>query len=363
MMYPNYYNEQRIEQIAAHGNRQKPNEDIINHYKKKKSENALNNPSHAYIETIATCNYACISCPQGYISQRTSYLANLAGRTVMPLSSFKDWVDQLIDQGVRSIALYNTNEPLLDPLIFERLDYLSSKDLDDVILMSNGFLLNSINIYRILSSCVTKMCFSIDSATSSTYEVVRPLANESSYRHLSDTSRFDFVVANIRRFMNYARIQRPDLLTRVSFVVSKDNYMEIDQFKSMWEDYADVVEFQYNHNANFMSDTIDTSFEPVKVDSCNAPNTTIFIKPDGTLYPCCTIYSYIDDNEFGADLRVGNLNSTSYEDILRSNERLSLIESLNQGSYGPRCDKCLNSNYCHQSYNDEKQFSSFSPVV
>lgn len=362
-MYPNYYNEQRIEQISNLRHKYKPKEKIINHFKKKKSTNVVNNPSHAYIETLGTCNYACISCPQGYISQRSSYLANLDGPSVMPLSSFKDWVDQFIEKGIRSIALYCTNEPLLDPLIFDRLDYLSSKDLDDVLFMSNGFLMNSNNRDRILSSCVTKMCFSIDAATTSTYEVVRPLANSSAYPVSSETSRFDFVVGNIRNFMTSARTQRPDMLTRVSFVVSKDNHTEIDQFKSMWQDYSDVVEFQYNHNANFMSSTIDSNFSPVQVETCNAPNTTIFVRPDGTVYPCCAIYSFIQDNQFDSDLRIGNLNLSTYNSILSSVERLSLIDSLNKDSYGPRCDKCLKSNYCHQSFIADNKFNSFSPVI
>ena len=361
-MYPNFVNSDRIAQIKRYQTRQNVDKNIQSHYTKTGEISKLAKPVHAYIETISTCNYACPSCFQGNSEAKAHYL-DLLSTNSMSLDSFKKYVRNLVAGGIRSIALYNTNEPFLDSLLEKRLQYLESYNLDDLILMSNGLLLNSSNTDLVLKSNITKMCFSIDAASSKTYTVVRPIANIKERSNPEDILRLEKVTNNIRAFIERANTERPDLLIRVSFVVTKDNVHEIDMFLDYWRRYADIVEFQYNHVADFSIGTIDNTFRRVEVEACHAPTTTILVRPDGTVYPCCTIYAHLPEPDLSGDLSLGNLNVISYQQILASEKRRKLINDLASKTPDSRCNKCLNSHYCHINYMDNDEFSSFAPVI
>jgi len=369
-MYPNFVNQARIEEVRRLRNSttNEKKSKIISHYLKQSNQEIDDIPTHAYIETISTCNYACGSCPQGNPELKQDYVDNLESSPVMSFENFEAWGNEIVSAGIKSISLYNTNEPLLDPLLFKRLRLLETMELDDVILMSNASLMTKDKVQLILASCVSKMCFSVDAASPKTYDVVRPEANKKSREvglnsNEQIASRYEIVRDKIRDFCTLSRQERPDILTRASFVVSKQNFHEIDKFISEFREFIDVIEFQYNHVADFNRTTIDNEFTKLSVEDCSAPSTTIFIRPDGSIYPCCTVYSYISQSGLGETLKLGSLSKSSYKTILESKKRLTIMSALKNGTPIDRCNECLQNNYCHKTYSENNKYQNFSPLI
>ena len=364
-MYPNFRNETRITEAQESRSISSNSKNLLNSYYQKAKDNSADFenqlPVHAYVETVPVCNLACPSCPQGHPEDREDYLESLNGIKTMGMEDFKDWTKQLVDNGIKSISIYNTNEPLLDPLLFERLDYLRIFELNDIIFMSNATLLNSINTNKLLESPISKVCFSIDAATNATYNKVRPLKSKTDSSYKSE--RLDKVYENISEFSKKARKIRPDILIRVSFVVGKDNYHEIKLFLERFKEIVDVIDFQYNHVADFnRNSAISTQFKKVSVESCSAPSSTIFLRPNGDLYPCCTVYSYIQQKDLGDNLLIGNLSNLTYAQVLNLDRRKVLLRQLEDEQPSQRCDSCMNNHYCHEDYFEtENRF--FEPAL
>ena len=75
---------------------------------------------------------------------------------------------------IPSVGMNQTNEPLLDKKMFERLDKICSLDsVVDIMMNTNGTLLNAENSLNILDSGLTKLLIGFDAFTKETYEKVR----------------------------------------------------------------------------------------------------------------------------------------------------------------------------------------------
>ena len=364
-MYPNFRNKERVSQIKLARNDFINSKNPLKKYYQKSKNNLSSisevKPIHAYVETVPICNLACPSCPQGHAQDRENYLKTLNGIQIMSMNNFKKWTKQLVAEGIKSISIYNTNEPLLDPLLFERLEFLDTLGLNDIVFMSNATLLTLDKTDKLLSTTVSKICFSIDAASNATYDKVRPLRSKSASLQVSE--RFEKVYTNIEEFSKKARLIRPDILIRVSFVVGKDNYKEIDSFLERFKNIVDVIDFQYNHVADFNKDcAIDSSFKKIQVESCSAPTSTIFLRPNGDVFPCCTVYSYIEQDDLGNNLLIGNLSNSSYKEILAADKRRLLIEELASEHPSKRCENCMGNHYCQENY-FEAENKFFEPAL
>ena len=93
-------------------------------------------------------------------------------KVLMSMDLFKKIIDDATTNSIKEVCLNFYNEPLLDPLLFERIKYAKSKGLR-VMFNSNGCLLTEEKINALLDSGLDSITFSFDAATKETYEKTR----------------------------------------------------------------------------------------------------------------------------------------------------------------------------------------------
>ncbi len=281
--------------------------------------------SHIHVETCSTCNYACPSCPQGNVVEARKLIA--AG--VMSDSIYSKIIKESSSIGCTSVALFSTNEPLLDRSIFERINF-AYHYMPEIILVTNGSLLTNSKSSSLLQTPVSMVSFSLDAFSQATYEKVRP-------RRANNNSSIEDVYRNINFFLEQQTIQRPDLRTRVSFVVQKNNQHELDQFLSYWQPKVDIVSFQPPIVFDFNKSEVINSNYTLLDWNCNLPFHMMQFRADGSIMPCCHFYGY---NKI-----FGNIANISVEQAWSSNYMIDLRSRLRCNENDDVCSKCLNSTY------------------
>jgi 2-iminoacetate synthase ThiH len=83
------------------------------------------------IETYNICNLKCAMCPYHQMTRE---------KVLMGMELFEKIIENVVSLGIKRVCLSFYNEPLLDPLLFERVDLPRAK-VYDVYLNSNGSLL------------------------------------------------------------------------------------------------------------------------------------------------------------------------------------------------------------------------------
>lgn len=94
-------------------------------------------PLHVQVQTISTCNATCVFCPY----PESWHEAN-PGK--MSDELYRSIIDQLACYKIGKFCPYLENEPLLDPKLFERIEYAASKlDFDLVEVSTNASVLSA----------------------------------------------------------------------------------------------------------------------------------------------------------------------------------------------------------------------------
>lgn len=100
-------------------------------------------PNNIQIHTITKCSLNCHFC--------------IKGKTDIPefnlhMDTFRNYVDRCVEFGIRNFELTPcVGDPLCDPYILDRVDYLSGKDIDSVYFYTNLHLMDDYKL-QILSS-------------------------------------------------------------------------------------------------------------------------------------------------------------------------------------------------------------------
>jgi MoaA/NifB/PqqE/SkfB family radical SAM enzyme len=189
-------------------------------YKFQINRRASHSLNEMEIETYNVCNLKCVMCP---------YPAMTRKKTQMDMALFKRIIDDAAGCGIRRVGLNFYSEPLLDPLIFDRIRYAKSRGLT-VEFYSNGTLLTQDRAEKLLDSGLDTVIFSFDGATKATFEKIRVGAD------------FEETRDNIRLLLqkrNGLGLKRPRVV--IYLVAQRDNIGEIEQFKTCWSGIADEV--------------------------------------------------------------------------------------------------------------------------
>jgi len=282
-------------------------------------------PLYLQLETTPRCNLRCRSCIQGYREIRQPYIAI---ERLMPIDLYRRIIDEAKQYGCPSISFHNNCEPLLDPLLEERIAIARKAGFLDIILVTNATLLNEERAYRILEAGLTKISFSIDACSSDTYRKNRVGGD------------FDVVQKNILRFLEQKEELGRDIpLTRVSFVVTNLNNQEKQEFERFWSGRVDAVEFQnFTPLLGYNEDLILPGWEPNREFQCSFPWKQVVIRANGDLLPCCSFY--------GHEVVIGNVHQKTIYNLWHSQKMKDLRYQLARGRfpYAP-CRRCAGSNY------------------
>ena len=289
-----------------------------------------NHPIHIDLEIDNICNFACTFCP---IGQPESELGKFyKEKHQLPIEKIFNLIDECKDIGVNSIQFSIINEPLGNKNIYKILKYATSKEFEDVFIVSNGSLLNKTRAEKLLDTGITKIQFSLDAFKKETYEKNR--FTKTKKPQLYETVRNN--ILNFIELRNSKKLKFP--LVRVSFIELEDNKDEIDDFENFWSSKVDAINFQKLVDYTDKAISFEENNSPVR---CNMSNFRLAIKSDGNVRPCCVSY--------GENILIGNVYKTSLMEIWHSKifKDFQKMHNEYRSHENPSCKKCLeHTNLC-----------------
>jgi radical SAM protein with 4Fe4S-binding SPASM domain len=121
-------------------------------------------PRDLQVEVTGACNLRCRMC-------LVSYRPGLNKRTgSLDLETFTALVDA--DPGLRKVTLQGLGEPLLNPKLFEMIEYAVGRGIE-VGFNTNATLLTEARAEKLIRSGLSWLHLSVDGATEQTYEAIR----------------------------------------------------------------------------------------------------------------------------------------------------------------------------------------------
>lgn len=275
------------------------------------------------IETISRCNLKCPMCIHSVGYEHTADMTeNLFDRIIKEIKAMR----------IPSIAMNMTNEPLLDKSIINRIAKIAQVDcVVDILMNTNGVLLNKQNGEKLLDSGLTRLLIGFDAYSKNTYEKVRVGSN------------YEKVLHNILDFLELKeKLNKNIPVVRMSFVKTSQNEHEVQEWFDFWKDKVDYVSIQ-----EYLTPVLnDSGLSLVPKNSkrkelkgeaitCKQPFERVTIIGNGDVLPCCS--------HFSTQMPIGNINNDSLLTIWNGEMVNTLRKYFKEKRWRehPICSKCL----------------------
>jgi radical SAM protein with 4Fe4S-binding SPASM domain len=303
-------------------------------------------PTWALIDVASICNLRCPLCINGTNKYQHK-------KKIMSLKDFKCIIDKLPSSIEFVHFSYRWGESLLNPEIFQMLDYLKKRNIRIAIDTNFSFKRNYKFFINIVKSKLDKMTISLDGCTQKSYSKYRIGGN------------FNLVISNIKRLLKTKKEfknNKPKIIWK--FIINKFNEHEIKKANKMAKEMG--IKFQ-TKKMSLSEDCIGTNFKenieqnknywlpknkkymnkrycgkykyPIHNMPCFHLFNAININPSGKVIPCCYISN---EKEI-----FGDLIKNSFEAIW-NNKKFEYSRSLfsNKKYYGTKiktvCLECNN---------------------
>ncbi len=253
-----------------------------------------NLPAKLSIETGNICNLRCPLCPTGQHDPS-------ARKGLLPFQTFKKAIDEL-GEGLLLLRLYDWGEPLLNPELVNMMRYASAMAIPVKISTNLSLELDKAQITSLLTCGLRKMYISCNAASAETYLVY----------HVGGD--FHLVIENIKRLAEKKRELAADTELVWLFHVFSHNEHEIDKAKEMAKTLGVRLEIK-KMRPDMGKEIFETAEEAIRRDgqwlpknpeynlfdmenkrprkafSCDLLWTETVINWDGSILPCCSVYS------------------------------------------------------------------------
>ena len=230
-------------------------------------------PLHLDIEVTSYCNLACPMCPRTHRVQLGQWQNRM-----MKLETFKKIIDEGVKKGLRAINLNNFGESFYNKNIIKMIKYAKSKGVIDIMLHTNGTVMDEDLAKKIVNSGLDRIIFSLDSITKEIYEKIRVNA------------KFEDTVKNVKTFYKIReKLNSYKPVIRVSMVRMKENDHEAKNFESFWGAYADEITYTDYRNQDGL-DKVDRYTKVRKENksyACPALWQRMTINATGEVTACC----------------------------------------------------------------------------
>jgi radical SAM protein with 4Fe4S-binding SPASM domain len=254
-------------------------------------------PVEYIVETTAKCNIYCPMCPRETHKQP---------KEDMPAEIFERLVQGAARTG-EHMMLIGLGEPLLDPAIFDRVEYCQRHGIS-TLLSTNGTLLDEAAAARLIDSRLDHITLSFDGATKETFE------------HYRKGARFEKVRDNFVRFCRMKHARGSPMQVVVQMVRMSGNAHEAEDFKRFWSSVEGVDQVRVKEDeTNLLQPERNRSGQDAR--RCHYLwRGAMYVKHDGRVFPCCQSYA-LDGAPVG-DLRTQSLAEIFNSDAMRNLRRL-----------------------------------------
>lgn len=304
-------------------------------------------PVEVLIKTTLNCNHRCPKCLHGIGVFPSGTRYNMTFETL------KSVLDEGREKGLKSVV-FTGGEPFSHPRIVDFISYAGELGFPDVNVVSNGALMTDEIVDCLIDSGVTRINISVDAVTPKTFEVVRGVDD------------FDRVMARIEALLKRRAVRNSELpLLAVSFVLSRENAHEVDDFVACWKNRADggIKIYPYKDVFSIVDDEFSTTYGKGKKGLTDLKNETLpeALSKDIPLvarynnarcmtpwFRChvgingelqgCTTQGFCDHPQ----MVMGNIHDCSFEQAWKS-ERWSFLREITlkkQFDRHPVCHKC-----------------------
>jgi radical SAM protein with 4Fe4S-binding SPASM domain len=270
-------------------------------------------PVEYIVETTAKCNLYCPMCPRESHPQPKADME-------------EDIFERLVTQAGRTaehMMLIGLGEPLLDPRIFDRIEFCHQHSIS-TLLSTNGTLLDEKAATRILDSPLEQITFSFDGARKETFEFYRKGAN------------FERVRENFSRFARLKHERRSPLQIVVQMVRMEGNASEVSEFLAFWRAMPGVDQVRVKADeTNLLRPEAGHSAADWKYPCHYLWRGAVYVRHNGDIHPCCQ--SYMLD---GAP--IGNLASQGLIEIWDSPamQEMRRLHATGRGGDVDICSRC-----------------------
>ncbi len=278
------------------------------------------------LETVSRCNMKCIMCVH------STHYAEVSD---MSSEIFESVSFNIEKYAIPSVCMNQTNEPLLDKKIVDRIQQISSiPTVVDVMMNTNALLLDLEISEKIINSGLHKLMIGFDAYTSQTFNKIR-------------TGSFEKIKKNILAFLRLRNEMGKNFpVVRLSFVRTSYNAHEVDEWVNYWKDLADYVTVQEfitpvtdgSRDFLFASDSYRNKELLKQSPVCDQPFRQVSIRGNGDVIACCS--------HMAISSPIGNI--LAEKDLLKifqGNIAEKLRSTLLDDSYksNPVCSVCMGS--------------------
>jgi radical SAM protein with 4Fe4S-binding SPASM domain len=220
---------------------------------------------------------------------------------MMKFETFKKIIDEGADKGLRAINLNNFGESFYNKNIIKMIEYAKSRGVLDIMLHTNGTVMDENLAEQVIKSGLDRIIFSVDSISKDIYEKIRINA------------KFEDTVEKVKTFYKVKeKLNAKKPIIRVSMVRMKENDHEAKDFEKFWGPYADEITYTDYRNQDGLDkvDRYTRSRKENKSYSCPALWQRLTINATGEVTACC--------RDAGKRLTLGKLeekNNSSLTDI------------------------------------------------
>ncbi len=251
-------------------------------------------PPQLVIENTSYCNMTCVHCCHKEMQRPQRHMEEALWRKI---------VDE-IGREAPDCEVWPTfygEAFILGDRLWERLDYAAKAGCRNLVLNSNGTLLNrNENIDKVLASPLRRFILSLDGFTKETFEKIRVKGkHELIFPAVEELCR-----RRLERGQTY-----PVVITQ--FSVMKENAAEAAEFAEFWRERGAEVKFrpmlEWTASGSVRTDTIshDTDFRI----ACPWASSTMAVHQDGSVVACAVDYD--------GHVKVANLNEVSIREAWR----------------------------------------------
>jgi len=278
------------------------------------------------IEVTNRCSANCVTCPRESFTQKLAH---------MDMDLFKKIIDDAAANGIDSLDTCGFGDPLLDPLLQERFEYIKANHRNMLVYCSttcNMLTDGMVEWFGRLVDTVKISCF----ATSK--EV---------YKRVHGLPTYDKSLRNILQLVEYkAKHGKPYLIGL--FLKVSENQHQMEEWKAFWEPKFDEIMVWKPHN---WVNAREYRKKSKKRRSCGRPkNGNITVGVDGRVSICCFDYN--------KTVTIGDLNTQTIAEVRKSHVLKNIVEMHENVAFEENSYLCRDCDQTFKDYDDVLIYSS-----
>ena len=281
------------------------------------------------MEITNICNANCTFCAYRYQQKK---------KNVISQESFKTLIDEYSSHGGGPMTFTPTvGDPLVDPKIIDKIKYSrSKKNISDILLYTNGILLDKFGFTNVLNSGLTRLALS-------TY-----VGSKEGYIKYYQKDKYEQVTKNIIEICKKNKeLNYPVLITL---------HLRVEKDRSLWEnseDYKNIIQFLDTRHIHYLT-TYDSWSGKIKKEDlpegCEMDEPIELAKkikngPCFELYRRVNIWPNLDVGacvcvDIEGEINLGNLKDQTLKEIWRGPKLKSYRENWTSGDLPNVCKNC-----------------------